>query len=481
MKSRIFISTVSRELAKSRQLAATIMTRLGYEPEWQAIFGTEGGDCRQMLREKIDGCQGLVHIVGWGYGAEPASPDPEFGRVSYTQFELLYAQKQGKKTWVVFVEDGFPIDQPVEQLDLPPAGHPNPQAYQAERRALQDAWRDRLRGESHLWHVAANTLEFELKVERLKDELRGVGSAFRFWQRAVVAGLLLLLLLGGGLYALQIRERNDVRQVAQNTDQIKAQLDLLTKKDSTQIITPVPPQPVAGTDQAKKSVAEPVKVSPPPVEPKAATPKEQPPKPEVTTPKISTPPKAEPAFVPLFNGKDLTGWEQLGSETAIWKVVNKVLVGTYPDGVGGNSYLKSIKSDFRNFHLRLVTMKPEVWGCRINLFSPTTGPREGAARYRVSLGSPQNNVDDEFGRLTFMTKGEHAVQPLVNLVKVKEKEWITLDIICQQGKRITVEVNGVKTADVSDILKGPNLKTDIRLYHGAGLARFKSIEIKELP
>ena len=93
-----------------------------------------------MHRDKIDSCEGVIHLVGFGYGSEPAQHDPEFGRRSYTQFEYCYARKTGKKTWIIFVQDGFPADLPPDQLDLPPSDHPDP-AYQAERRGLQEAWR----------------------------------------------------------------------------------------------------------------------------------------------------------------------------------------------------------------------------------------------------------------------------------------------------------------------------------------------------
>ncbi len=115
LKPRIFISAVSQELGQTRQLAAQILTRLGYDAVWQEVFGTEAGDLRQMLREKINDCDGLVHLVGNAYGSEPPEPDPEFGRISYTQFEFRYAQKCGKKTWVIFAEDGYPADKPLEQ------------------------------------------------------------------------------------------------------------------------------------------------------------------------------------------------------------------------------------------------------------------------------------------------------------------------------------------------------------------------------
>jgi tetratricopeptide (TPR) repeat protein len=220
MKPRIFLSAVTRELHSARQLGANILTRLGYEPVWQDIFGTEAGDLRQMLRDKIDSCDGLIHLVGFGYGAEPAQPDAEFGRVSYTQYEYCYARRTGKKTWILFVQDGFPADLPPDQLDLPPAGHPDPAAYQTERRGLQDAWRARLRGEGQLRHAASTTADFELKFERLKDELQSLRRSFRAWQRVVV-GLLLLLLVGGGiLYATVIRHREQMHMVGEDVKDV---------------------------------------------------------------------------------------------------------------------------------------------------------------------------------------------------------------------------------------------------------------------
>jgi tetratricopeptide (TPR) repeat protein len=213
MKPRIFISTVSSELGSIRQLTANVLTRLGYEPVWQDIFGTEPGDLKQMLRAKIDECVGLIQIVGRGYGAEPPQPDPEFGRVSYTQYELLYAQARGKKTWVLFAEDGCLHDRPLEKLDLPPdPDHPDPAIYQAERRALQDSWRLRLRQDSHLWHAAASNTELELKLERLKDEFSTLRRGFRRWQGVVVGlGIAALLLLGCTLIALRAVHKQVVK------------------------------------------------------------------------------------------------------------------------------------------------------------------------------------------------------------------------------------------------------------------------------
>ena len=85
----VFISCVSPEFRQTRSRVAAILTRLGYTPVIQEIFGTEPGDLRQVLRDKIDACEGLIQIVGHGYGAEPPTVDADYGRVSYTQFEFL--------------------------------------------------------------------------------------------------------------------------------------------------------------------------------------------------------------------------------------------------------------------------------------------------------------------------------------------------------------------------------------------------------
>ena len=133
MKPRIFISAVTTEFGRTRQLVANVLLRLGYDPVTQDIFGTESGDLRQVLREKIDDCDGLLQLVGRGYGAEPPTVGAEFAqdgftRISYTQFEFLYARARGKKskTWLIFADDGCTRDCPLEELDLPSDPPPIP-------------------------------------------------------------------------------------------------------------------------------------------------------------------------------------------------------------------------------------------------------------------------------------------------------------------------------------------------------------------
>src|SRR5256714_9297606 len=177
----IFISAVSKELRSARQLVSNTLTFLGYEPIWQDIFGTETGDLRQMLRDKIDQSKGLVQLVGQCYGAEPTSPDPDFGRVSYTQYEALYARKKGIKVWYLFMDEDFPID-PHE---------PEPE----ELRQLQAAYRGVLKADSHLFHPLKTREALEAGVLKLRDDLTQLRKGARRWAWGIAALLGFVALL----------------------------------------------------------------------------------------------------------------------------------------------------------------------------------------------------------------------------------------------------------------------------------------------
>ena len=211
IRPRIFISAVTAEFSSTRRQVTNILIRLGYEPVVQDVFGTDSGDLRQVLRNKIDSCEGLLQIVGSAYGTELPGPDSDFGRASYTQFEFLYAASRGKKTWLIVAENGCHRDQPAEELDLPDdPNHPDPAGYQAERRSLQRKYLGRLREDGHLRHNAVDQKDLELKIERLRDEFSILRRSFLRWQQAVIGTIAVifcvLLLIGGGVWWSLVRE-----------------------------------------------------------------------------------------------------------------------------------------------------------------------------------------------------------------------------------------------------------------------------------
>src|SRR6516162_9410980 len=215
----VFISCASPEFRQTRSRVATILTRLGYTPVIQEIFGTEPGDLRQVLRDKIDACEGLIQIIGQGYGAEPPTVDAEFGRVSYTQFEFLYARSQKKKTWLLFAGEACARDTPLERLDLPSDPvHPDPAGYQAERRSLQLAYCAQRQKDGHLYYESTSDTDLELKVERLRNELAELGRAFKLWQKKVLGafavGFVLLILIGGSIWWFGYEQHKDIQGIS---------------------------------------------------------------------------------------------------------------------------------------------------------------------------------------------------------------------------------------------------------------------------
>jgi tetratricopeptide (TPR) repeat protein len=190
----IFISAVSKELRSARQLVANTLQLLGYEPEWQDIFGTEGGALRGMICRRIDESAGVVQLVGQCYGAEPATIDEQFGRVSYTQYEALYAKQRGKKVWYLLLDSDFTAD--------PHDAEPE------ELRALQTAYRQRVGKGDQLYYPVGSSDALEVKVLELRDELAVLRRRGKQW----AAGVLVLLVIIAALIIWQVRSGHQTQQ-----------------------------------------------------------------------------------------------------------------------------------------------------------------------------------------------------------------------------------------------------------------------------
>ena len=217
----IFISAVSKELRSARQLVANTLTFLGYEPIWQDIFGTESGDLRQMLRQQIDQSKGVVQLIGQCYGAEPPTPDPEFGRVSYTQYEALYARKSGKKIWYLYMDKTFPIDE----------HEPEPE----EQQQLQAAYRNMLKVDTHLFHPLATREALEAGVLKLRDDLTQLRRGAKRWAWGVAALLCLIAVLviwlvrgQGKMSAQMAKEGGSLEKIAQRFETLSSNGGLIT-------------------------------------------------------------------------------------------------------------------------------------------------------------------------------------------------------------------------------------------------------------
>ena len=229
-RPRLFISAVSTELGSVRQSVVATIRMLGFDPVSQDDFPTGYGELRHWLREQIDACEGLVQIAGVGYGAEPQDVDAGFGRVSYTQFEFLYAQRKAKKTWLIIAGKDCKRDTAEDQLDLPlDPNYPDPAGYQAERRQLQQAYIARLKAENHLYYTVDNDTDLELKIYKLRDDLSALRRHMERKQKRlfvmVIAIFCGLLVLGsGGWWAYQNLHKSVEQAGVVNTEKIRAHL-----------------------------------------------------------------------------------------------------------------------------------------------------------------------------------------------------------------------------------------------------------------
>ena len=185
VRPTIFISAVSKELRSARQLVANTLQLLGYQPDWQDIFGTEEGDLRGMLRRKVDSSAGVIQLVGQCYGAEPKNPEEQFGRVSYTQYEAFYAKQRGKKVWYLLLDPDFATDQHDAEPD--------------ELRELQRGYRRRVAEGEQLYYPLGSTDALENKVLKLRNELAALRRRGKQWAIGVLALLILIIGLVGWL------------------------------------------------------------------------------------------------------------------------------------------------------------------------------------------------------------------------------------------------------------------------------------------
>lgn len=183
---------------------------------------------------------------------------------------------------------------------------------------------------------------------------------------------------------------------------------------------------------------------------------------------------AADGFRPLFNGKNLDGWD---GDPRLWKVHEGVIVGS-TEGVTleANSFLIT-KQTFRDFILRVdVKLRNHNSGIQ---FRSEALPNWVVKGYQVdAAANPDNywgNIYDERGTRgimvnTWKEKGSKAYKP---------GDWNTFEISCR-GDHIVVKLNGVVTADLHDSARTEGVIA-LQLHRGPAMeASFRNVEIREL-
>jgi hypothetical protein len=181
---------------------------------------------------------------------------------------------------------------------------------------------------------------------------------------------------------------------------------------------------------------------------------------------------ADDSFQPLFNGKNLDGWD---GDPRLWKVRDGMIVGS-TEGVtlDNNSFLITHRK-FANFVLRL----------QIKLRNHNSGIqfRSEALPNWVVRGYQADAAENNYWGCIYDEKGKRGI--LVNGWKdkaekvVRLKDWNDYEIACN-GDHIQLKVNGLITADIHDSERTEGVIA-LQLHRGPPMeAYFRNIELRIL-
>src|ERR1700723_3436662 len=83
----VFISGTTRDLGTYRREIKDVLLTLQIFPIEERNFALAYGPLVAMLRDLIGGCDAVIHLAGFYYGAEPPQRPSGERRRSYTQIE----------------------------------------------------------------------------------------------------------------------------------------------------------------------------------------------------------------------------------------------------------------------------------------------------------------------------------------------------------------------------------------------------------
>ncbi len=157
---------------------------------------------------------------------------------------------------------------------------------------------------------------------------------------------------------------------------------------------------------------------------------------------------AENAWVPLFNGKNLDGWEQKNG-LAKYKAEDNCIVGmSVPNSP--NSFLCTTKN-YADFELEFEVKLDAALnsGCQIRSESTPDYQNGRVHGYQVEIAVDgySGGIYDEARRGKFLNKPEQPTPEIRKLVK--DNEWAKYRVSCQ-GDHIQTWVNGVQVTDLHD-------------------------------
>ncbi|MBL8233949.1 MAG: DUF1080 domain-containing protein [Bryobacterales bacterium] len=185
---------------------------------------------------------------------------------------------------------------------------------------------------------------------------------------------------------------------------------------------------------------------------------------------------AQQGFRPLFNGKDLSEW--IIDTPGLWRVEKGVIIGNSP-GLKYNDFLRT-KKTYKNFILQVTFRMTDATGkanSGIQFRSKPMPDSHEVIGYQADMGQEYwGCLYDESRRKKVLVQASAEA-----IAKLDKTGWNQYTVRAE-GKRITLELNGVKSAewleneDVDD-----SGFVALQLHSGPAFQmEFKDLRIREL-
>jgi hypothetical protein len=190
-----------------------------------------------------------------------------------------------------------------------------------------------------------------------------------------------------------------------------------------------------------------------------------------------------PGWTPLFNGKDLEGWDTRGS--AVWRVEDGVIAGGQ-DGDPKKAGVLITKGVYKDFELALEFMIDEHGKYNSGIYIRNDPGSQGQATYQINIGRAAAGeycggvVLRKPKGIEWLAKGDEKDEVR------KPMAWNSMRVLAQ-GPHLVVHLNGVKIVDVVDPAPPPrNLEKGVISFQTygaegyAGFVKFRNLRIREL-
>ena len=184
---------------------------------------------------------------------------------------------------------------------------------------------------------------------------------------------------------------------------------------------------------------------------------------------------AETGFKPLFNGKDLTGWE---GDPFFWKVENGVLVGKTP-GIAYNDFLAT-EQEYADFILRFeILLVDNAGNSGVQFRSRRESGSMAVIGYQADISDVfWGGLYDEHRRRVMLAQPSEALIARA----VKRNDWNDYEIHAA-GKHIVLKLNGIVMADYTET--DDNIPQTgivaVQAHSGPPIeVRFRNMRIREL-